>query len=48
MPPDVIERMMSKHGKYDVATTEYRRFKSSVGVHKANTTIEYLHILEKP
>jgi len=48
MPPDVIETIMSKYGKYDVATTEYKRFKSSAGVHKANSTTEYLHILEKP
>ena len=31
MPPDVIKGIMSKYGKYDVATTEYRRFKSSAG-----------------
>jgi len=48
MPPDVIETIMSQYGKYDVATTEYKRFKSSAGVHKANSTTEYLHILEKP
>ena len=48
MPPDVIKSVMSKYGKYDVAETEYKRFKSSAGVHKANTTTEYLHILEKP
>ena len=48
IPPDVIENIMSKCGKYDVATTEYKRFKSSAGEHKAKSTIEYLHILEKP
>ena len=48
MPPDVIKSMMSKYGKYDVAETEYKRFKSSNETHKANTTTEYLHILEKP
>jgi len=48
MPPDVIKTIMSKYGKYDVATTEYRRFKSSAGEHIAKTTTEYLHILEKP
>ena len=48
MPPATIKSTMSKYGKYDVATTEYKRFKSSAGVHKANTTTEYLHILEKP
>jgi adenine-specific DNA-methyltransferase len=48
MPPDIIKKAMSKYGKYDVAEIEYKRFKSSAGTHKANTTIEYLHILEKP
>ena len=48
MPPDVIERTMKQYGSYDVATTEYKRFKSNAGVHKAKTTTEYLHILEKP
>ena len=48
IPPDVIETIMSKYGKYDVAATEYKRFKSSAGTHKANTTTEFLHILEKP
>ena len=48
MPPDVIKSVMSKYGKYDVAETEYKRFKSSAGTHKANTTTEFIHILEKP
>jgi len=48
MPPATIKSVMSKYGKYDVASTEYKRFKSSAGVHKSNTTTEYLHILEKP
>jgi adenine-specific DNA-methyltransferase len=45
---DTIERIMSKYGRYDVVSTEYKRFKSSSGVHKAKTTTEFIHILEKP
>jgi adenine-specific DNA-methyltransferase len=48
LSPNTIERIMKQYGSYDVATTEYRRFKSSAGEHKANTTTEFLHILEKP
>ena len=48
MPPDAIKSIMSKYGKYDVATTEYKRFKSNAGTHKAKTTTEFIHILEKP
>ena len=48
LTPATIKSIMSQYGKYDVATTEYKRFKSSAGVHKANSTTEYLHILERP
>ena len=48
LPPATIKSTMSKYGKYNVATTEYKRFKSSAGIHKANTTTEFIHILEKP
>jgi len=48
LSPSTIKSVMSKYGKYDVAETEYKRFKSSAGTHKANTTTEFLHILEKP
>ena len=48
MPPAMIKNIMSKYGKYDVAETEYKRFKSSAGTHKANATTEFIHILEKP
>ena len=47
LTPATIKSIMSKYGKYDVASTEYKRFKSSAGVHKAATTTEFLHILEK-
>lgn len=50
MPPEVIRTMMSKYGKYSLATKNYQRFKADKTEnrkHKANATIEYLHILEK-
>jgi len=46
MSPKTIESIMSKYGRYDFVSTEYKRFKSSSGVHKASKTTEYLHILE--
>jgi adenine-specific DNA-methyltransferase len=45
-----IKSMMSNYGKYDLITTNYQRFKADKEEnrnHKANTTTEYLHILEK-
>lgn len=50
MPPEVIQTIMSKYGKYSLATKNYQRFKADKTEnrnHKANQTIEYLHILEK-
>ena len=48
MPCSVIKSIMSKYGHYDLAKTSYQRFKAdSNRVNKANSTIEYLHILEK-
>lgn len=50
MKASEIKSIMSKHGKYDVVTTRYQRFKADKEEnrnHKANATIEYLHILEK-
>ena len=41
---------MSKYGKYSLASKNYQRFKADKTEnrnHKANQTIEYLHILEK-
>jgi len=46
MSPKTIESIMSKYGRYSVAATEHKRFKSSAGTHKATKTMEYLHILE--
>jgi adenine-specific DNA-methyltransferase len=48
MSPDTIKKIMSKYGRYDCVSTEYRRFKSDRSKPKADKTIEYLHILEKP
>ena len=45
-----VEKIMKKFGKYDLATTEYQRFKADKTEnrnHKATETFEYLHILEK-
>lgn len=48
MSVDEIKSIMSKYGKYDLAQTAYQRFKAdSNRKNKANSTIEYLHILEK-
>lgn len=45
-----VEKIMKKYGGYDLATTEYQRFKADKTEnrnHKATETFEYLHILEK-
>ena len=50
MSVDEVKKIMSKYGKYDIATTDYQRFKADTDEnrnHKANRTEEYLHILEK-
>lgn len=48
MSLDVIKSIMSKYGHYDLAKTTYQRFKAdSNRVNKADSTVEYLHILEK-
>lgn len=47
---DTIKRIMSKYGSYSLEKTEYQRFKAdkdSNREHKANATMEYLHILRK-
>ena len=39
---------MSKYGKYECFTKEYRRFKAdNKREQKANSVVEYLHFLEK-
>ena len=50
MSPDLIEKIMSKYGSYSLQKIAYQRFKSDKTAsrnHKADATIEYLHILEK-
>ena len=50
MSENTIKNIMKKYGKYDLAKKEYQRFKADKTEnrnHKANSTIEYLHILEK-
>ncbi len=45
-----VETIMKRYGNYSVATTKYQRFKADKTEnrnHKADSTIEYLHILEK-
>lgn len=50
MSEDFIINTMKKYGKYDLVTKNYQRFKADKDKnrqHKAKSTIEYLHILEK-
>ena len=50
MSPEVVKNILSKYGKYDLATIDYQRFKADKTQsrnHKATSTTEYLHILEK-
>ncbi len=43
-----VKCIMSKYGHYDLSQTSYQRFKAdSNRFNKADSTIEYLHILEK-
>ncbi len=50
MSRSAVEKTMKKYGRYDLAATEYQRFKADKTEnrnHKAAGTSEYLHILEK-
>lgn len=48
MSVDDIERIMSKYGLCSVLKTDYQRFKAdSNRFNKADSTVEYLHVLEK-
>jgi len=50
MSEEEIRSIMSKYGNYDLATTEYQRFKADKTEnrnHIASSTTEFLHILEK-
>jgi len=45
-----VKDIMQRYGKYDLMTTDYQRFKADKTenrIHKATSTTEYLHILEK-
>lgn len=48
MSVDEVKKIMQKYGRYDLAQTDYQRFKAdSKRFNKADATVEYLHILEK-
>ncbi|MFI3305769.1 MAG: DNA adenine methylase [Rikenellaceae bacterium] len=50
MSVDDIRKIMMKYGRYDVVEQRHQRFKADKNEnreHKADSTIEYLHILEK-
>ncbi len=47
---ETIKKIMSKYGSYSVEKTEYQRFKADKDInreHKANATMEYLHVLRR-
>jgi adenine-specific DNA-methyltransferase len=50
MSKEDVKSIMQKYGKYDLKIKEYQRFKADKTVnriHKADSTFEHLHILEK-
>ena len=50
MSCETVRNIMQKYGKYDLVTKEYQRFRADKNenrTHKADKTLEYLHILEK-
>jgi adenine-specific DNA-methyltransferase len=50
MSADEVRTIMSRYGEYDLATTSYQRFKADKSEnrnHKADSVLEYLHILTK-
>jgi adenine-specific DNA-methyltransferase len=50
LPPQQLRDILERYGKYDLATTKYNRFKADKTEnrnHKANSVVEYLHVLEK-
>ena len=50
MSKEDVKSIMQKYGKYDLKIKEYQRFKAdktNARNHKTNTTLEFLHILEK-
>lgn len=50
MTENEVKNVMSSYGKYSLKTINYQRFKADKTAnrnHKATSTVEYLHILEK-
>lgn len=48
MSCDDVKKIMTRYGRYNLAQTEYQRFKAdSNRFNKADSTVEYVHILEK-
>lgn len=50
MTEKAVQSIMKRYGKYDLNTINYQRFKADKTEsrnHKADATVEYLHILEK-
>ncbi|MBO7054078.1 MAG: DNA adenine methylase [Bacteroidales bacterium] len=48
MSVEDVKTIMSKYGRYGLVQTDYQRFKAdSNRFNKADSTVEYLHILEK-
>ncbi|HKJ06566.1 MAG TPA: DNA adenine methylase, partial [Flavobacteriaceae bacterium] len=50
MTENEVKTIMSKYGNYQLKTQNYQRFKADKTKnrnHKATSTVEYLHILEK-
>lgn len=50
MSVEQIRTILSRYGRYDLVKKNYQRFKADKTEnrqHKADSTLEYLHILEK-
>ena len=50
LPPEQLREILERYGRYDLATTKYNRFKADKTEnrnHKANSVVEYLHVLTK-
>ena len=50
MTESEVRKIMGKYGYYDIIKREYQRFKADRTEnrnHKADSTVEYLYILEK-
>lgn len=50
LPPEQLRDILERYGSYDLATTKYHRFKADKTEnrnHKANSVVEYLHVLTK-